>query len=201
VKAVREPSDKSNGYEPIAATFLNVRRDDGIGAAEVLAWSTRELPEGAEILELGCGHGVITRPLIEAGFRIHAVDASASLVAEFQRRFPGVPVECAPAEQSAFFGRQFDAVIAWGLMFLLPSANQRILIRRMAQAVRRPDGRILFTAPEPECEWTDVLSGRQSQSLGRAGYQRLFASENMDLVSTHEDAGNNFYYGFAESPA
>jgi 2-polyprenyl-3-methyl-5-hydroxy-6-metoxy-1,4-benzoquinol methylase len=196
-----EIPDKSNGYNRVAGAFLNARQEGGIGAAEVLAWARRELPDTAEILELGCGHGVITQPLVEAGFRVYGVDASPRLVAEFQHRLPGIPVECAAAEESNYFGRQFDAIVSWGLLFLLPAHTQRILISRMAQAVRRPGGRILFTAPEPECKWVDVLSGWESRSLGREEYERLFAASGMKLASTSEDAGNNFYYGFAAAAA
>lgn len=38
------------------------------------------VPAGAHILELGCGAGRVTRPLLERGFRVTAVDESAEML-------------------------------------------------------------------------------------------------------------------------
>ena len=44
-------------------------------------------------------------------------------------------VSCEAVEDSSFFGRTFDGVIAVGLLFLLSAAEQRDLIRRVAFAL------------------------------------------------------------------
>src|SRR5262245_60327577 len=141
--------DRSNGYEGVAAEFLAGRggpRSARIGAEMVRKWA-RQLPAGTTVLELGCGSGVpITEVLVEEGLAVHGVDAAPSLVAAFKVRFPGTPVACEPVEESAFFGRQFDAVLSWGLMFLLPEPDQLALIRRIGD-VLKPGGRLLFTSP------------------------------------------------------
>jgi cyclopropane fatty-acyl-phospholipid synthase-like methyltransferase len=81
----------------------------------------------ASILDLGCGTGVpISRTLIERGFNLYGVDASACMIAAFRDRFPSVPVEFAAAEDPDFFNRAFDGVVAWGLFFLLSADVQRL---------------------------------------------------------------------------
>ena len=88
-------------------------------------WS-QTLPSGARVLDLGCGTGSpISQALIERGFNVYGVDASPMMVAAFRARFPGVPVECAAVEDSDFFSRTFDGVVAWGLFFLLDVEVQR----------------------------------------------------------------------------
>jgi 2-polyprenyl-3-methyl-5-hydroxy-6-metoxy-1,4-benzoquinol methylase len=73
-----EPSDKSNGYEEVAKLFMS-DRDSLTGVSTVRQWS-RTLVRGSSILDLGCGHGVpISQALIEDGFTLYGVDASASL--------------------------------------------------------------------------------------------------------------------------
>ena len=68
------------------------------------------------MLDLGCGHGApISRVLLEEGLDLYAIDASPKLVDAFREHFPQVPVRCEPVEESDFFGRRFDGVIAWGL--------------------------------------------------------------------------------------
>jgi SAM-dependent methyltransferase len=183
--------DRSNGYEAAAAAFV-ARRSD-IGANTVRAWA-RALPSGAAILDLGCGHGwPNAQALLNAGFAVHGVDAAPALVAELRRRFPRVPVACESIEESGFFGRAFDGVIAIGVIFLLPATAQRALIRKVAMALR-PGGRFLFSAPAEECAWIDVLTGRESLSLGARVYSGALADAELTLAGEYVDEGENHYY-------
>jgi cyclopropane fatty-acyl-phospholipid synthase-like methyltransferase len=68
------------------------------------------------------------------------------MIAAFRASFPTLPVECAAVEDSDFFGRIFDGVVAWGLFLLLDAEVQRRLIAKVA-AVLPSSGRLLFTAP------------------------------------------------------
>ena len=188
-------SDKSNGYEKIAAIFISGRgrNHSGVGASVVAEWSEM-LPGGATVLDLGCGTGVpISQALIEHGFNVFGVDASPKIVAAFRASFPAVPVECAAVEDSDFFGRSFDGVVAWGLFFLLDVKVQRRLVAKIAGALRS-GGRLLFTAPSQSCSWRDGLTGRTSISLGYEAYCKALEAEGMSLVGTRLDEGENHYY-------
>jgi len=185
------PRDPSNGYERIAAHFLRAR-NPRIGPATVLEWSAT-LRARCSILELGCGHGVVSQVLIEAGFALYGVDASPTLAAAFRERFPGVPVECAAAEDSAFFGRIFDAAIAWGLLFLLAPETQARVISKIAGALDA-GGSFLFTAPREPVTWQDSLTGCDSVSLGYAAYERILRDAGLTLLAEQTDKGENYYY-------
>ena len=188
---MNETREWSNGYEECAGDFIRSRRP--IGVARVREWS-HLVPAGGTVLDLGCGPGVpISEVLIEQGLHVHAVDASPSMLAAFRSRFPAVPVECAPVEESSFFGMQFDGVLAWGLIFLLAPEAQRLVIGKAAAAVK-DGGRLLFTAPAQVCSWNDVLTGRESVSLGRDEYVRLIEAAGLTVVGEFEDEGNNYYY-------
>jgi SAM-dependent methyltransferase len=188
-------SDKSNGYEEIAAIFISGRGRDhsGVGASVVAEWS-QTLPGGATVLDLGCGAGVpILEALIGHGINVFGVDASPKMVAAFRANFPTVPVECAAVEDSIFFGRTFDGVVALGLFFLLDVKVQRRLIAKIASVLRN-GGRFLFTAPSQSCSWRDAMTGRTSISLGYEAYRKALEAEGMSLVGTQLDEGENHYY-------
>jgi len=115
-------TDRSNGYERVSKQFLAGRGrapSTAVGAREVRDWA-RTLPRGATVLELGCGSGLpITKQLVDQGLSVFAVDASPSMVQAFRKNFPEVPIACEAVEESTFFERTFDAVVSWGLIFLL----------------------------------------------------------------------------------
>jgi len=185
--------DPSNGYEAIATEFIAVRQRSGVVVATVRAWG-RLLPQGATILDLACGFGVPnSQALVNDGFVIYGVDASPSLITEFRRRLPDVNVTCEAVEDSRFFDRTFDGVIAVGLLFLMFEDLQRDLIRRVGLALNS-GGRFLFTSPAQSCTWTDILTGRESLSLGAAAYKAMIADARLNLVGEHLDEGDNHYY-------
>jgi 2-polyprenyl-3-methyl-5-hydroxy-6-metoxy-1,4-benzoquinol methylase len=190
--AVVDTYDKSNGYEQIASAYISGRHA-GIGADEVGQWA-RALPPAATILDLGCGSGVpISETLINAGFNVHGVDASPTMVAAFRARFPQAPVQCVAVADSDFFGRTFDAIVAWGLIFLLDADEQRRLTAKMA-SVLTSGGRMLFTAPHAACSWRDAMTGQTSRSLGFDEYRKELEANGLSLVGARTDAGENHYY-------
>lgn len=191
-KATTE-DDPSNGYEAVASEFVRRRARSDIGVTTVRTWA-RALPSGTSILDLACGHGVpIAMTLMNDGFVIHGVDASPTLTAAFRRRFPHAQVACEAVEDSRFFGRTFDGIVAVGLMFLLSAEVQQHVIRKVALALN-PGGRFLFTSPVQTCTWTDVLTGRQSLSLGVEEYKAALSAAGLIPGAEYVDEGNNHYY-------
>lgn len=188
--------DRSNGYEGVAAEFLARRgsgRFTGVGVNVVRKWA-RTLPYRAAVLDLGCGPGFpITEVLVAEGLTVFGVDASPSFVQAFRRNLPNIPVECSAVQDSPFFDRTFDGVLAWGLMFLLSPEDQRQLIRRIAD-ILVPGGHLLFTSPSEPMIWNDAMTGLESRSLGAEEYRRLLWAVGLSVTSEYEDEGQNHYF-------
>jgi 2-polyprenyl-3-methyl-5-hydroxy-6-metoxy-1,4-benzoquinol methylase len=187
--------DKSNGYEHHAATFIRCRSKgiNGVGAASVRQWA-RSLPPNATVLDMGCGAGdPISKALVNEGLIVYGIDASPSMVQIFRQNFPNIPVACEAAEDSSFFNRQFDAIIAWGLIFLLPEKTQEVVIPKMANALYT-GGKLLFTAPSQSMKWYDAITEIESVSLGAERYKALLAASGLSLIAEFEDEGENHYY-------
>ncbi|MGW2254153.1 class I SAM-dependent methyltransferase [Kitasatospora sp. NPDC001660] len=68
----------------------------------------RAVPAGASILELGCGIGRMTHPLIDRGFAVTAVDESAEMLARVR---PGVRTVRSPIERLDLGDERFDVVL------------------------------------------------------------------------------------------
>jgi cyclopropane fatty-acyl-phospholipid synthase-like methyltransferase len=190
-------TDPSNGYEGVAGEFLAGRGrapSTAVGAREVRDWA-RTLPSGAAVIDLGCGSGLpITKVLVSEGLTVYGIDASPSLVEAFRHSFPAIPIACESVQDSSFFDRMFDGVVAWGLIFLLLPEQQRRLIQRVADSLV-PGGRFLFTScagVEP-LDWNDAMTGLESRSLGAAEYRKLFSQAGLSVSRAYEDEGQNHF--------
>jgi SAM-dependent methyltransferase len=188
--------DRSNGYEGVAAEFLvgrGSRRFTGVGVNVVRKWA-RTLPCRAAVIDLGCGSGSpITEVLVAEGLTVFGVDAAPSFVQAFRRNLPNIPVVCEAVQDSQFFDRTFDGVLAWGLMFLLSPQDQRQLIRKIADILVL-GGHLLFTSPSEPMIWNDAMTGLESHSLGAEEYRRLLSTVGLSVTSEYEDEGQNHYF-------
>lgn len=186
----------SNGYEGVAQEFLARRgsgRSAGVGVKEVRRWA-QSLPRGAAVIDVGCGPGFpITEVLVAEGLNVYGVDAAPSFVEAFRRNLPNTPVACEAVQESRFFGRTFDAVLAWGLMFLLTAEDQPRLIQKFAE-ILAPGGRLLFTSVAKPAVWNDAMTGLESRSLGAEEYRRLLGAAGLSVSNEYEDEGENHYF-------
>ena len=187
--------DRSNGYENIAKRFIETRgqKIDGIGSSSVRSW-IKNLPKNSNVLDLGCGSGIpITKILIEKEMNVYGIDASSTLLQEFQKNFPNIPVECEGVENSEFFNIKFDAIIAWGLIFLLSSDTQIKLLNKISKSLKT-GGRLLFTAPKQKAEWEDLMTKKKSRSLGAKKYKEILLEFDIRIVREFNDEGENHYF-------
>ncbi|MGD0446246.1 MAG: class I SAM-dependent methyltransferase [Edaphobacter sp.] len=184
--------DRSNGYEAVSAEFL-ARRSRDIGVDAVRKWA-RALPRAAAVIDLGCGPGVpLTQVLVAEGLSAFGLDAAPSFVQVFRRNLPNTPIVCETVQDSSFFDRTFDAVLAWGLMFLLRPEDQHRLIPGIA-GILAPGGRLLFTSPARQSVWNDAMTGLKSFSLGAEEYRRLFLAVGVSISNEYDDEGENHYF-------
>jgi SAM-dependent methyltransferase len=187
-------TDRSNGWETVAAQLIAARERRQIGATAIAQWAAT-LPESARLVDLGCGSGVpVTEVLLVQGCHVSGIDPAPTLIEAYARRFPTCRAACETAEDTLFFGERFDAIVAIGLLFLLPAEVQRTIIARVARALRQ-GGHFLFTAPAvAHPPWKDSLTGRYSLSLGKAGYVNALANAGLTLIHEFDDEGDNHYY-------
>ena len=96
------------------------------------------IPAGASILELGCGTGRMTHPLLGLGHPMVAVDESAEMLAHVR----GAPTVRSTIEELDL-RRSFDVVLLASHVLEYTDVNRR----RLLSACRRhvaPDGRVIF---------------------------------------------------------
>jgi cyclopropane fatty-acyl-phospholipid synthase-like methyltransferase len=171
-------------------------RDAQIGIEDVSRF-VASLPQGATVLDLGCGNGIpISRFLFERGFSIYGIDSSSKMIEQFVRNLPGVPAECSDLLKSELFGRDFDAVIAYGLMFHFPSNKQEAVIAKVSGRLN-DGGKFLFNSGTEDGETVSVMDGVEVPhwSLSSGQYAQALRKNGLVLLSdyTDEQAGTHIY--------
>src|SRR5438128_1663964 len=101
------------GYDAIADAFADWRdRIENDPRDEWRGDLAARLPDGARVLELGCGNGVDARLLAER-FRVTGVDISGEQVARAQAAVPGATFLQADFTELELPAASFDAVASF----------------------------------------------------------------------------------------
>lgn len=71
------------------------------------------IPPGAEVLDVGCGNGIITQSLGKVGFKVLGVDVSEKTIAQAQalNKLPNVRFEVRSAEAIAAGTQKYHAIV------------------------------------------------------------------------------------------
>jgi SAM-dependent methyltransferase len=105
----------------------------------------REMPEDAEILELGAGAGRITHPLIAMGWRVVAVDFNPEMLELVE----GAEKVLARI-QDLNLGRTFAGVLLMSNLINHPDPLERLALLRAIQRHLAPHGIALIERYDPE---------------------------------------------------
>ena len=104
------------------------------------------LPEGAEVLDVGCGNGVISRGLGAQGFRVKGIDISEKTIekARSLNTYGHVRFEAVSAEQLVADGHRYHAVICSEVLEHLHEPGR--LLHVLHQSLTE-DGMLIVTVP------------------------------------------------------
>ncbi|MFC8589945.1 class I SAM-dependent methyltransferase [Streptomyces atroolivaceus] len=105
------------------------------------------LRPGASVLELGCGAGRVTHPLVELGFAVTGVDESAQML----ERVRGARTVRSPIETLDLGEERFDAVVPGS--FLVRTGDHRLREGLLGTCRRyvKDDGLVLIQREGPGC--------------------------------------------------
>jgi SAM-dependent methyltransferase len=99
----------TRGFETAGDRYERGRPDYPAAAID---WLIAELGRPAVVADIGAGTGKLTRPLLERGLRVIAVEPVAGMRATLERTAPGADVRAGQAEALPLEDRSVDAVVA-----------------------------------------------------------------------------------------
>jgi SAM-dependent methyltransferase len=142
---VRDPKEiVARGYDAVALRYAEWASHVDRPTLEWLRDLDCRLPDGADILELGCGRGVpVTRELARR-HRVIGVDISAVQIELARHHVPEASFVHADATELEIAGASLHAVVALHFFGHVPLGEQAPLIGRIAEWLR-PSGLMLAT--------------------------------------------------------
>ena len=142
-------------------------------------------PAGCSVLELGCGTGRLTRPLLDKGCRITAVDNSAEML----RYVPDEASRVHSDIETLDLGRHFDVVLL--AANLINIADEAARQAQLAACRRHVDarGRLVFRRHDPA--WFRGLRAGPYQMAGEVGIHL----ERMDHGDRFTEVSLLYTYG------
>ena len=145
---------------------------------------TALLPQGAEILDIGCGSGVpIAAALIAQGHAVTGVDSSPEMIAMCRERFPDGDWRMADM-RGLSLGRTFAGVLAWDSFFHLDHDDQRAMFPVFA-AHAAPGAALMFTSGPAHGVAMGAYGGEPlfHASLDPAEYRAQLGAHGFDVVA------------------
>lgn len=124
------------------------------------------LPDGAKVVDFGCGDGRVAIPLRELGYDVTAVDASPTMLDRLHERDPEMPtVLSSGIGLYAALGKKVDAVVSLAVLIHHTYADCLGLLAELRQAVKLGGTLILdwpiSDQPVEGQAWLDVTTWSQ----------------------------------------
>ena len=72
----------------------------------------KTLPQGAKILDVGCGTGHLTNKIKQKGYDVYGIEPSSEMLKIAKKNFPSIPLRSDISSKISFDNDYFDAIIA-----------------------------------------------------------------------------------------
>lgn len=106
-----------------------------------------------QVLDIGCGPGIMVEGLLEKGYRVHCIDASPQMIHLAKKQYGShekVVIEVGDVEKLYFPNNTFQIILAMGLMEYLDDEN--VALQQIKNALDEK-GRIIITFPNKRSPW------------------------------------------------
>jgi SAM-dependent methyltransferase len=171
-------------------------------AARHIAFLSRGLPEGAAILDVGCGRGVLFGSLADRGFRVFGVEVNERAVRGCD---PRAEVRIATRlSEAQFDADSFDEVVIWHVLEHMADPFDAIA---ECHRILKPGGRLIVAVPNFESwqarwsgpDWFHLDPPRHLYHFPASALVRLLEGAGFQVASAHHFSLRQNPFGWIQS--
>jgi ubiquinone/menaquinone biosynthesis C-methylase UbiE len=171
-KIVRE------GYDAIAETYLMVRNESYPNDVELLQELVQRLPQGAKVLDAGCGAGVPVTRILSQSFDVIGVDFSEEQIRLARELVPEAEFVCQDITALDFPVESFDAICSYYAIIHIPREEHRGLLQNFYRMLKT-SGLVLLCMGAG-----DLSEGAEENCFGARMYWSHFDAEtNLKMMA------------------
>jgi SAM-dependent methyltransferase len=199
----RDPKEiVARGYDAIALRYAEWAGQVAGPGLEWVRGLAERLPDGSNILELGCGRGVPATRELASRHSVTGVDISGVQIELARHHVPEASFVHADATELEIAARSLDAVVALSVFGHIPAGEQAPLIERIGLWLR--DGGWLlvnFPAGDPGEDVDEDWLGAEMffASLGSDAYVPLLREAGLvplrdEVIGQHEPGHGEIFF-------
>jgi SAM-dependent methyltransferase len=175
-----------DGYDVLAEAYLRVRRTDSEDV-RLLADLSSRLPDGARILDAGCGAGIPVASTLSERFSVVGVDISERQIALARENVTNAEFIQADLVTLDLPDASFDAIVSYYAIIHVPRAEHPALLANFRRMLV-PGGLLLVSmgaSDNPdgtEDNWLDGGAPMYWSHFGREDNLRMLADAGFDII-------------------
>jgi SAM-dependent methyltransferase len=174
------------GYDVLAEAFLRVRSTDSEDV-RLLAELSSRLPDGARILDAGCGAGIPVASTLSERFNVVGVDISERQIALARENVTNAEFIQADLVTLDLPDASFDAIVSYYAIIHVPREEHPVLLANFRRMLV-PGGLLLVSmgaSDNPdgtEDNWLDGGAPMYWSHFGREDNLRMLADAGFDII-------------------
>jgi SAM-dependent methyltransferase len=175
-----------DGYDVLAEAYLRIRRTDSEDV-RLLADLSSRLPDGARILDAGCGAGIPVASTLSERFSVVGVDISERQIALARENVTNAEFIQADLVTLDLPDASFDAIVSYYAIIHVPRAEHPALLANFRRMLV-PGGLLLVSmgaSDNPdgtEDNWLDGGAPMYWSHFGREDNLRMLADAGFDII-------------------
>jgi SAM-dependent methyltransferase len=175
-----------DGYDVLAEAYLRVRSTDSEDVRLLKELSTH-LPDGARVLDAGCGAGIPVARILSERFHVVGVDISARQVALARENVPNAVFIQADLVTLDLPDASFEAIVSYYAIIHVPREEHPTLLANF-QRMLAPSGLLLVSMgagdnpDDTEENWLDGGATMYWSHYGREDNLRMIADAGFEII-------------------
>ena len=107
---------------------------------EELETFLKTLPQGAKILDVGCGTGHLTNQIKQKGYDVYGIEPSSEMLKIAKKNFPSIPLRSDISSKISFDNDYFDAIIALEVLRYLDKEENHNSLKEFHRCLKEEGG-------------------------------------------------------------